>query len=55
MTEGDRNYYYRRAEIELERAQQATCTPAVVAHAEMAERYLALCGSRPPRPDPVRR
>ena len=42
MTQGDRDYFYRRAEVELRQAERATCTPAVIAHAELAERYIAL-------------
>ena len=51
MTDHDRAYFYRRAEVELERAQQAMALPAVRAHVEMAERYMALCGSIVARPD----
>ena len=53
MSEDEREYYYRRAEAELERAQRSTCAPAVHAHVELAERYIELYIGRPidaPRP-----
>ena len=40
MFEADRLYYQRRAEVELERAQQATLPEVVSAHYKLAEAYL---------------
>ena len=40
MTEEDRSYYTRRAEFELELAQQADHPVAVQAHHRIAEAYL---------------
>jgi len=36
----DRDYYYRRAEAELEQAQRATSPAAVKAHYTLAGHYL---------------
>jgi hypothetical protein len=47
MTDEDRKYYYKRAEAELNQAQRSTCTPAVHAHVELAERYIELYTGRP--------
>ena len=41
----DQEYFYHRAEAEIEAAQRSTSTPAVQAHVELAERYLDLAGS----------
>jgi hypothetical protein len=40
MFEADRSYYQHRAEVELERAQQATLPEVVHAHYRLAEAYL---------------
>jgi hypothetical protein len=40
MFEDDRSYYQHRAEVEIERAQQATQPCAVKAHYQLAEAYL---------------
>lgn len=40
MFENNETYYYRRAEAELEQAQQATHPKVVHAHYEMANAYL---------------
>ena len=40
MAEDDRNYFRRRAEVELEQAQRATTPRVVRAHYEMANAYL---------------
>ncbi len=45
MVEDDRTYYQRRAEAELERAQQATEPGAVKAHYQLAEAYLGRLAS----------
>ena len=41
MTGSDRDYFSRRVEVELARAQNATCLAAARAHAELAEQYRA--------------
>jgi hypothetical protein len=41
MFADDRSYFPYRAEIEVERAQEATAPGAVQAHYELAEAYLA--------------
>lgn len=40
MTLNDKNYYYQRAEAELERAQRATSPEAVKIHYTLAGHYL---------------
>jgi hypothetical protein len=40
MFQDDRSYYQRRAEVETERAQQASLPCAVEAHYKLAEAYL---------------
>jgi hypothetical protein len=40
MPEDDRDYYYRRAEEELARAQASTVPPVVSAHYHLAGLYL---------------
>lgn len=40
MPENDLNYYRRRAECELERAQAATIPKVVAAHYQLANAYL---------------
>jgi hypothetical protein len=39
MSQDDRSYYQRRAEIEGERAQSATVPSVVQAHHQLAEAY----------------
>jgi hypothetical protein len=36
----DREYFYRRAEMELKLAAESSCPPAVKAHYELAGHYL---------------
>jgi len=40
MTEDDADYFYRRAEAELEQAQRSTKVEVVRVHFEMANAYL---------------
>ncbi len=40
----DADYYYRRAEAQLELAEQSENPAAVAAHVAIAERYLDMCG-----------
>lgn len=40
MPDNDLNYYRRRAEFELERAQAATLPKVVAAHYQLASAYL---------------
>jgi hypothetical protein len=47
----DQQYFYHRAEAEIEAAQRSTSTPAVKAHVELAERYLDLAGDYAPAAD----
>ncbi len=44
----DQEYYYYRAEAEIEAAQRSASAPAVKAHVELAERYLELCADYVP-------
>lgn len=37
----DQAYFHKRAEIELERARQATCPEASAVHSQLAKAYLA--------------
>lgn len=48
MTEEDILYFQRRAEAELELAQQATKPEVVSAHHQLAEAYLARIASAEP-------
>ena len=41
MNEDDKRYFYRRAEVEMLRAQTASCTEAEAAHRGLAKSYLA--------------
>lgn len=41
MFEDDRSYFQHRAEVEIERAQQAELPRAVAVHYQLAEAYLA--------------
>jgi hypothetical protein len=40
MPNDDRDYFYRRAEMELKLAAESRCPPAVKAHYELAGHYL---------------
>ncbi|RZL29420.1 MAG: hypothetical protein EOP64_01080 [Sphingomonas sp.] len=41
MVGDDQAYFYKRAEIELKRARQATCPEASTVHSQLAKAYLA--------------
>ncbi|WP_294313342.1 hypothetical protein [uncultured Sphingomonas sp.] len=41
MNEDEKCYFYRRAEVEMMRAQNATCCEAEAAHRGLAKNYLA--------------
>jgi hypothetical protein len=47
MIEDDRSYYQRRAEAEIERAQEAILPQAVRAHYQLAEAYLERVATAP--------
>lgn len=47
----DRDYYYRRAEMELEQAQRASSAEAVKAHYTLASHYLDRVYDDPASPD----
>ncbi|SEN34863.1 hypothetical protein SAMN05192583_2560 [Sphingomonas gellani] len=47
----DQEYFYHRAEAEIEAAQRSTSAPAVKAHVELAERYLEKCVDYQPEGD----
>jgi len=48
MSQDDRSYYQRRAEIEAERAQSATVASVVQAHHQLAEAYRVKLSSTGP-------
>lgn len=52
MFEDDRSYYQRRAQVELERAQESTLHSVVRVHYQLAEAYLDKIASiKPVRAD----
>ncbi|MFL0419511.1 hypothetical protein ACH0CP_18575 [Sphingomonas sp. 179-I 2A4 NHS] len=48
MSDDDLSYYRRRAETELEQAQQARSPQVVAAHSQLAEAYLERIASTEP-------
>ena len=51
MFEDDKSYYQHRAEVEIERAQQATLPQAVRAHYQLAEAYFSKLAAIEPATD----
>ena len=48
MFQDDKTYFQRRAEVETERAQQATVPQAVRAHYQLAQAYFAKLAAAEP-------
>jgi hypothetical protein len=52
LSQGDRDYFRRRAAEEAEAANAASCCEARMAHEELASAYRLLCSSRKAAADP---